>query len=705
MTTFIDDLLDKEYNSSETDSSDDDINLSEVIMDMSQSLDKRIKALEEYYIKEGDNAIEVLSTLSNMYQMNGSKLIAKFFYRVCTHSQVSTFLKLEAANSLLEYENIEENSEEEEENTQVHKSKVKHNTKREILGYKALDYVCYDMSNIPTPCRVEAIFRLMSSNDFQTNADAYFREFVRDEKIECDFRYKTILSLEKVGGDLMKKDVDKLFSDKEFVIQLYKNFNYVISNLFPNIKPNPHNRKIWNKVLFHLSYDEIRDIYITKFPDKPVGRDFFIRNSQLTFLFHQSNIIYYRILSAQYLLQKCNMSETCRLKVETEVLNFARNKEIDYNRRADAADVLIKLGSEIMKQHGKNVIMELSKINGKISTVFNNAQNVHTEKVEESVAETLEFLNGLPLYKVNKKQITFTYVNNHIEKIMKEEREYLYINRDGKEKCKHCDSPFEYKIENKENKFCSTKCFSFYSRDEKIRIALNRIFIDRTLYSKYTNTLINILLKVYTYIVSQDDKNIKKQMYKRLLEELEEMSDTCSSGFASRLINVISGFGQFNIRISYEDQIVASFNGRLNALARNITNENSIFRNQKINDVIELWLNREENKEERQAVENELNPSCKLEKRPKINDMVDAYLSKNRAKKVEQCVQDFSEAVINEMTTVSSNYADRQNFTLFFRTYVSIIREELADEYKNFISDTDFDLYFRKALIVYEGDL
>ena len=51
----------------------------------------------------------------------------------------------------------------------------------------------------------------------------------------------------------------------------------------------------------------------------------------------------------------------------------------------------------------------------------------------------------------------------------------------------------------------------------------------------------------------------EEEMRKRMLEELEEMSATCSTGFASRLINVISGFGEFNIRISWEDQIIANF--------------------------------------------------------------------------------------------------------------------------------------------------
>ncbi len=711
MTTSIDTLIDEEYVSG---SDSDCDNLPEVVMDLSRSVDKRINALEKYYIKEGDNAMELLSTLVGMYQMSGSKLIEHFFYRICTHGQVSSFLKLEAAKNLLDYEELQEGSDSDEDEDEK-KGRIardeqvrKNNADRKVLGFKALDYVCYDLNSIPTPCRIEAICRLMESTDFQTNTEAYFREFVRDENIDCDFRYKTILSLEKIGADLMKEEIGELFSEREFVVHLYESLEPVITKLFPKIKPMnlPKNKQLrfWNEMIFHLSYDDIREVYKEKFPEKPCGCDFFIREAQLAFLFHNPNMTCYRILCGQYLLQKCELTETKRFQVEKQVLEFAKDEELDYNCRADAADVLLRLGSDGMKQHGRDVIMELGKVDGEIRTVFDNAQNVHTEKVEESVTEALGFLSALPLYKVKKKPIEFNYVNEQVEKMLKDERKSLMILEDGKENCDHCESHIEDKVEDGDKKFCSDECLHFYFRDEKIRVAMNRIYMDRALYSKFNSSLANILLKVYTYIVTHEEESIQQQMYKRLLEELEEMSGTCSSGFATRLINVISGFGQFNIRISYEDQIVANFTGRLNAAARQITESDSIFRGKRVKDVVELWLNRAENIGERDKIENKLNPSGKPEKYPKTDDVVDEFLSENQEDRVEQCVQDFAEAVLNEMVTASSNYAARQNFTLFFRSYVSVIREELASEFKDLVTSTDFDLYFRKALMVYEGE-
>jgi hypothetical protein len=252
--------------------------------------------------------------------------------------------------------------------------------------------------------------------------------------------------------------------------------------------------------------------------------------------------------------------------------------------------------------------------------------------------------------------------------------------------------------------FCSEVCKEFYDKNEKITVAMRRIFMDRALYSKFNNSLINILLKIYNYIQIQEDESIKLQLYKRMLQELEEMSGTCSSGFASRLVNIISGYGNFNIRISFEDQIISNFSGRLNAVARTITSADSVFRVDKIEDVVELCMLEDDKIDLRTNIELKLNPEESIEKKPKIRDIVVYFLSENREEKIEECIQYFAESVFNEMAIKSSMYSKRRFFGLFFRTYVSKIREELAIEFKEFVSETDFDLFFRKAIMMYEGE-
>jgi hypothetical protein len=669
-TTDVDEIIKKDY-VIDSDDKDSD-NLEENIMDMSRPLDNRIKALELFYDQQGDNAIEIMRRLSSMYQLSGSKLIERFFYRICTNCLISSFLKMEVAKALLDYE--EYGDEDRAEEVKIN------NEERKILGYKAVNHVCQDLCKMPTPCRVEAIFILMKSPQFKAEADFYFKEFVRSDTIECEFRYMTILSLENVGAEEMKQELYEYSYDSVKTVE--KICEYL------KIKVG----KEWRSAFRKLSYDDVKSLHFLILPEIPCEKDWFIKSAQMAFLFHEKNPVYYRNLSSQYLLKKCSLDSDETTKVETKVLEFADDAELDYNLRADSADILLRYGSDAFKEAGRRVIMELAVVNGNVRTIFENAQNVHTESVEESVSEILEFLNSLTIYMIDKNPVDFNYVNAHIEKMLKQELEKIRKDRHPGESC---DSPVG------EN-FCSPECDKFYYKNQKIKLSMQRILMDRALYSKFNNSLLNILLKVYSYIQTRDDESIKEELYKRMLEELEEMSGTCSSGFASRLVNIISGHENFNIRISFEDQIISNFMGRLNAKAREITNIDSIFRNEKVEDVVELWLLGDERVQLRKDIENECN--IEFKKRPVIRDIIKKFLSEDREEKIENCIQIFSESVINEMMIKSSRYGDRRNFSLFFRTYASKIREELAEEFKEFVSDTDFDLWFRRAIMSYDGE-
>jgi len=681
-TTEIEDIINNLHFSDdefEFESDTDENNLPKIVTDLSYSLDKRIIALEKYYEVNGDNVIEIIRTLSSMYQMSGSKLIERFFYNICSKALISSFIKVEAAKCLLDYEETGD------------EDRIKENNeKRKILGYKALEHVCYDLSEMPAPCRVEAIFLLMKSKVARHNADFYFKEFIKTDNIDCEFRYSSILSLEKIGADEMKEELYEYSKDEEV---LKKIFTYLSEWTTPSMKKTKRN---CHYILFRLSYLDIKSIYQEMIPNKECGKDWFIKSAQLAFLFYTKIPIYFCNLSGQYLLKNCELEKEEHENVEKRILDFAEDQELDYNLRADAADILLRFGSEAFKQAGRKIIMELGRVNGYVRTVFDNAQNVHTEEVEESVVEILEFLSTFSLYNVNGNPVDFDYVNAHVEKMLKEEINQIQKGRElgdtVENSCKYCKCHIE---ESSEIKFCSEVCDSFYIRNDKIAVAMKRIFMDRALYSKFNNSLLNILLKIYTYIQMQED--IKTELYKRMLQELEAMSGTCSSGFASRLVNIISGFGNFNIRISFEDQIISNFTGRLNAKARSITSPNSIFRLDRVEDVVELWLLNNEN---RLHIETKLN----TEKKFKIKDLVSEFLSENREEKIEECVQFFAESVFNEMMVKSSKSYERRSFGLFFRTHMPSIRQELADEFKEFISETDFDLFFRKAIMIYEGE-
>jgi len=319
-----------------------------------------------------------------------------------------------------------------------------------------------------------------------------------------------------------------------------------------------------------------------------------------------------------------------------------------------------------MKVRGRNIIMELGGVEGRVRTVFDNAQNVHITEVEESVGEVLEYF---AMMVVNKENIDYDYVREQVVGILKEMKENM--------------DEDEYK-----------------EREKKVGVALTRINLDRALYSKYNSTLSNILIKVWCYLSGHDNE---EEMRKRLIEELEEMSGTCSTGFASRLINVISGFGEFNIRISWEDQIVANFAGRLNAAARKIVEENSIFKKERLEDMMKLWFNTRDQLKLKDSITKKLQKSKFITENPTLKDVIDEYLSEERESKVDEVLEYFAENVLNEMALPSSSTDERLHFSLFFRTYVAYIREEMYAEFKEYLDDTSFDLYMRKAMMHYEG--
>lgn len=613
-----------------------DENLSKIVIDLSIDQDIRIKAFEKYFELHNNDSIELMSQITGMYQFSGSKVIQNFLIDLCFKSNISSFLKLEAAKSLLSFYEMEEVFKKEDDKnaieikTESNKQIIKRNNERKEKGYYVLNHVCKKIDDISTPCRIEAICSLMECEKYKYESDEYFRNIINDSRIDCDYRYKSILSLE-------------------------------------------------NKSQIESKY--------------------FIKNSFLDFLMNTQNRTLYRILAAQYLLQKYDFENEVKEMIENIVLKFAEDAELDYNLRADASDLLLNLGSENSKKRAREIIEILGSIEGDVKTIFQNAQNVHTKEIEKSVAEIIEFLSLYPTQtKENSENIPidFEFVSSNIKNILKDE--FNELNHVAKTECYNYLVNNDIVSENNDRKFCSEQCEKQFNKHNKIKLSLNRIYMDRALYSKFNNSLINILIKIWSYLNSNEYKD---EMIIRLLQELEDMSGTCSSGFCSRLVNVISGFGDLNIRISFEDQIISNFTGRLNALARKICNKDSPFYKDKLNDIVELYLNT--NLCEKKKIIKIISKTEKLTELPPMKKIIEEYLKINREEKINNCVEDFSENVINEMTVESQKFANRQNFLLFFRTHMLAIREEMYEEFKGLITDTEFDLWIRKAITLYEG--
>ena len=545
----------------------DQESLSELIVDLSLPIETRIQGIEMYFANFGqEESNEIINRLSMMYTMSGVKILEKYLYAMCMKCKISTFLKITAAKSLCYF-----------------------NPEKE-LGYKALDTVCKDMEDVATPCKIEAVCLLMLHTTYKKQSLQYFCNIINNLKLDCDYRYKTILSLE----------------NKEIPARVY-----------------------------------------------------FIKESALLFFKNQNNRTLYRILAGQYLIQKTKIKGKELEQTELTLMSFAQDPDLDYNLRADAADVVLQLGSEENKKTTREIIMMLGRQDGDVKTIFDNAQNVHVDEIEQSVLEALEFLSGISMKTLSgipgTAQITFEYVKKQIEEELEKSKP-----KEQKRKTK------KYKEEKK----------NYNEKEDKIKISLNRIYMDRALYSNYNCSLLHILLKIWTYLSTHESC---EDMKNRLLEELIDMSGTCSSGFASRLVNVISGYGDFNLTISWRDQIVANFTGRLNAIVRDIASEEHIQKNGK------LYNFRECNY-----------IGCDVENDDHRSD--DAQ----HKKKLLNMLEKFQENVLEEMTVNSNEFAARKNFLKFFRKNMLGIRQELYEEFKEHIPDTDFDLYFRAAIATYE---
>ena len=517
--------------------------LSALIIDLTISLNSRIKALELFYGTFGqEECIELVNRLSTMYQFSGTKVLEKYLHEICMNSNISSLLKITIAKSICYFD------------------------KKKDIGYQILDYVCKNMSDVATPCQIEAVCLLMEHADYKTQSKQYFCNIINNEKLECDYRYKTILSLEN------------------------------------------------KNILDYLD---------------------FLSHAALEFFYKKTNRTFYRILCGQVLMQTCKskLHSISLINIENTLLEFSQDVDLDYNLRADAADVILRLGSEANKILARELIMILGRQND-VKTIFENAQNVHITEIEESVVEVLEFLSSIEMKTIagipGSPVINYDYIKKEIDEMIKN------------------------KIPSGALPIDDPKIQEYNEKLDKINISMNRIYLDRALYSNYNCTLLHILLKVWTYLTSHE---CEQDMRHRLLEELVDMSGTCSTGFAGRLVNVICGFGKFNLRISWRDQIVANFNGRLNAKARDIT---------------------------------------------KYNDNISFYELKTCKTDFNELLEDFQENVLQEMSINTNDYEHRLNFLLFFRKNLLPIRQELYEEFKDYIDDASFDLYCRSAISIYE---
>jgi hypothetical protein len=269
----------------------------------------------------------------------------------------------------------------------------------------------------------------------------------------------------------------------------------------------------------------------------------FVYYLQRIFFNNQTNGVRERILSGQHMIDMKCIDEEEKKNIIDELLKIATTTTYDENTRADAADVVLRLGKDETRQKAHEIIVELgysaidtskgSSLISRIKTVYANSQNVHDTKISESVMNFIE-----KMVKTSSQKIPpYTEVHSEISELVRS--------------CK----------------LKPTERVAVYK-------ALNRVSVDTAKFSSHNVTIAEILIHVWLKVCSFDDKK-RTASEKRLVEELIDMGaegGSCSTGHAARFVNVLSE--EAEIRISFESQILANLAGRMNARIRDVPDVN-----------------------------------------------------------------------------------------------------------------------------------
>lgn len=241
----------------------------------------------------------------------------------------------------------------------------------------------------------------------------------------------------------------------------------------------------------------------------------------------------YKILSSQYILTQFPFDSFDINGVQDFLLSVANDVNTEINYRAECADILDRAGYGKYKAIGRDIIIELGDIynENKLRTIYTNLQNVHDTTVTKRVIDTLRQLI---------QTVTTTRNSGEIyERLVK-------------------------LTDTEQNDTCSVVDLV---RREKVIESFQRIVIDTSRYEGLP--MCDIMLLVWEKICTSIDKD---ELEHRLIDELYEMHQTCSTGHISRLINILSGFyiDIQPIKISFNDQLRSNVFARYTAAIKSL---------------------------------------------------------------------------------------------------------------------------------------
>lgn len=224
------------------------------------------------------------------------------------------------------------------------------------------------------------------------------------------------------------------------------------------------------------------------------------------------------LLSVQYILEKsADKDWACGF-----LIGICHDQTHDENCRADAADILLRLGTKDSKEIALEVLKDLGRDKAVVDTktVYNDKQNIHTFN-----QQLMSFIETDLVEDTSLQLSTFTDVKKEVESLVK----------------------------------------TLTDRKQRLKAyaALERISKDTAIFTEYCVTSAELLVRVWAKIHSYTQSEIK-ELKIRIIDELSDMGNTCSTGHAGRLVNIFNGYG-LDLKIEYRDQVKANMSGRLKA--------------------------------------------------------------------------------------------------------------------------------------------
>ena len=490
---------------------------------------------------------------------------------------------------------------------------------------------------------------------------------IRNKFFNFPLRIRCIETIEQLDGktddqylnsleDVMNEPLD---FKKKYEVGTTFFWNVFKTVLKRNSSPSQHLLirlcEIWKSVILDTSLEEefryklLQYLCNTELSD---SLKYNFSNISLTYNWEDYRYIMYII---QFIIKTNNLIYT-----HLDVLyNIIDERKLQSNAKADIADFFLGLKENFSDYtlpenideyivKGKELLDKLSYEEGGAKTFYNNTQNIHKIEVDSSINPFIEMLLSINLeIPTNEDEL-----DAFIDKVVDEIKDYSS---------------------------------NIHSSDEQIRIIgeINRFILDKTLYSKYSVSLLTLLIRIYYYIQNHQHKD---ELMKRLCEELCDMADTCTTGHIGRLVNIFSGY-EVTLSMPIEEEIKSCVYARLTNIINN--------KDEEIRDLIFDSIGTSEEIKGRDKMQIDMSTSLVGTKNAYINE---------HGKVIEFVLTE------NDIIKEQLMHKTEDPEVLFYKLLgkdISALLDDLRNEYKNLIDDgklseQDLDLYFRKSINLFQ---